>query len=511
MWRKLFNGIDSLLNGTTMYRVVLYYLLGLLLIAVVFSAVRVLPYSPFGLLFSALFITGVSWVANFVFAKVFRAQTNVESVYITALILTLIITPFSGPSAASYFSIAVWASVWAMASKYIFAIKKKHIFNPAAFGVALTALTVNQAASWWVGTVSLLPFVVAGGILMTRKLLRSDLVFSFLATALVAALFLGIAAGQDAGRLVSQALFDSPLFFFAFVMLTEPLTTPPTENLRMAYGILVGFLFAPQVHLGSFYFSPELALIAGNIFSYLVSSKKKLILTLAERKKIGAGLYDFVFKPDEKLNFKPGQYLEWTLSHPHPDSRGNRRYFTIASSPTERDVRMGVRFNPNSSSFKKALGAMKKGDVIVASQLSGDFTLPRDGSKKLVLVAGGIGITPIRSMIRYLVDMNERRPITLLYSAKTADDLAYRDVFDEAERSLGMKVVYTLTGEAPAGWQGERGRIDGEMIRRHIPDYQERLFYISGTHAMVGHVKKVLHDMGVEKKNVKTDFFPGFA
>ncbi len=494
-----------------MYRVVLYYLLGLLLVAVVFSAVRILPYNPVGLLFSALFITGVSWIANSVFARVFRAQTNVESVYITALILTLIITPFSGSHAASYFSIAVWASVWAMASKYIFAVKKKHLFNPAAFGVALTALTINQAASWWVGTVSLLPFVLAGGILMVRKLLRSDLVFSFLATALVAALFLGIAAGQDIARLMSQALLDSPLFFFAFVMLTEPLTTPPTENLRMMYGMLVGFLFAPQVHLGSFYFSPELALIAGNVFSYLVSSKKKLILTLAERKKIGTDLYDFVFKTDEKLSFKPGQYLEWTLSHAHPDSRGNRRYFTIASSPTERDVRMGVRFNPNPSSFKKALGAMQKGDTIVASQLSGDFTLPRDKSKKLVLIAGGIGVTPIRSMVRYLADMHDRRPIILLYSARTADDLAYRDVFDGAEQSLGMKTIYTLTGEAPPGWKGERGRIDGEMIRKRIPDYRERLFYISGTHAMVEHVKKFLHDMGVEKKNVKSDFFPGFA
>lgn len=493
-----------------MYRLVLYYLLGLFAVAVVFSAVHILPYSWGGLLFSGFFITAVCWLTNLLFSRVFEAQTNVESVYITALILTLIITPFFPSSASSYFPLAVWASVWAMASKYILAIKKKHVFNPAAFGVALTALTINQSASWWVGTASLLPFVLVGGLLMTRKLLRSDLVISFFAVSLIATFSFGFFGGQDVVRLASQAFLDSPLFFFAFVMLTEPLTTPPTENLRMVYGALVGFFFAPQVHVGSFYFTPELALLLGNVFSYLASSKKKLILRLEERIRIGPGLYDFVFRSDEKLRFKPGQYLEWTLPHKRPDSRGNRRYFTIASSPTEGRIRMGVRFYQNPSSFKKALAYLKEGEKITASQLSGDFVLPKDRRKKLVFIAGGIGITPFRSMAKYLLDRNERRDIVLLYSNRTADEIMYRDIFDEARR-VGVKAVYTLTGEAPAGWDGERGRIDERMIEKAIPDYQERLFYVSGTHSMVEGSKEVLESMDIEKKNVRSDFFPGFV
>lgn len=494
-----------------MYRLVLYYLLGLFVVAVFFSAIGVLPYSWIGLIFSAAFITAISWIANSIFARLFNAQTNVESVYITALILALIITPLSGSNAALYFSMATWASVWAMASKYLFAIKKKHIFNPAAFGVAATGIVLGQSASWWIGSVPMLPFVLAGGLLMAKKLLRSELILSFLAALFLATLSFGFFGGMSVVQLASQAIFDSPVFFFAFVMLTEPLTTPPTENLRLAYGAIVGLLFAPQVHIGSFYFSPETALLAGNVFSYLVSSKKRLILKLEKRIKVGANLYDFVFRPDERLAFVPGQYLEWTLAHERPDSRGNRRYFTIASSPTEREMRMGVRFNPNSSSFKKALGAMKKGDTIVASQLSGDFTLPRDKTKKLVLIAGGIGITPVRSMMKYLLDSGERRPVTLLYSARAADELMYRDVFDEAGRTVGTKTVYTLTDEVPGDWRGERGRIDAAMIGRNVPDYRERLFYVSGTHAMVEDIKKLLRDMGVEHKNIKTDFFPGFV
>src|SRR5258706_9040060 len=126
-------------------------------------------------------------------------------------------------------------------------------------------------------------------------------------------------------------------------MLTEPLTTPPTSFLESLYGGMVGILFAP-IHIGLFFTSPEMALSIGNIFSYLVSPKQKLTLILHEKIKLTPDIYDFVFTTKSKLNFKPGEYLEWTLGQKHTDSRGNRRYFTISSSPSETDVRIGVKF-----------------------------------------------------------------------------------------------------------------------------------------------------------------------
>ena len=177
-------------------------------------------------------------------------------------------------------------------------------------------------------------------------------------------------------------------------MLTEPLTMPPTRTSRILYGAIVGLLFTSIIRLGSFYFTPELALLVGNIFVYVVSPKGRFMLTLIEKNEIVAGTLEFVFTPDKPLTFRPGQYLEWTLGHTPSDDRGNRRYFTIASSPTESTVRLGVRISESKSTFKRALKDMQIGDVVSASSLAGDFVLPEDAKKKLVFIAGGIGITP---------------------------------------------------------------------------------------------------------------------
>lgn len=496
-----------------MYRLVLYCLVFFLFGAFALSFFGLLPYAPGALLFSAVIILGVSWITNIIFARVFDAPANVESVYITALILVFLIAP---PQSSDYFqflSLGCWAAIWAMASKYIFAIRKKHIFNPAAFAVALTALTLNQSASWWIGTFAMMPFVAVGGILVVRKIRRADLVWSFFVVALAGIVGFGLSKGTDPAISLGKALFDSPILFFAFIMLTEPLTTPPTRMLRIGYGALVGFLFAPAMHIGSVYSTPELALLAGNVLVYLVSPKEKLVLKLKEKIKVASDTLDFVFASDRKFAFKSGQYMEWTLAHRDPDSRGNRRYFTIASSPTEEEVRIGVKFYPEPSSFKNKLVSMDPGDTVVASQRAGDFVLPKDTQKKLAFIAGGIGVTPFRSMIKYLLDKKEKRYVVLLYSNKTVSDIAYRDIFDDARAQLGIKTVYAVTdpGQIMSGPEMRAGFIDKKMIREEIPDYTERIFYISGPHAMVIVFKKVLRELGIKRSRIKTDFFPGFV
>lgn len=505
--------IDDFLNRTTMYRLVLYYLTAIFLVAVILSAIGYLPFAPVMLILSAFIIIAVSLFTNTIFSYVFKAPTNVESVYITALILTLIITPPSLSDYLSYIPFALWAALWAMASKYILAVGKKHLFNPAAFAVALTALTINQSATWWVGGNPWMTIVtIIGGLLIVRKIKRTDMVLSFIVALCVTIVGLAYSSGGDGLSTLYQAFVHAPIFFFAFVMLTEPLTTPPSSKLRILYGALVGFLFAPMIHVGAIYGTPELALVLGNIFSYLVSPKQKLILRLKEKIAAGADTNDFVFTPDEPINFKPGQYLEWTLEHEQPDNRGNRRYFTIASSPTESEIHLGAKFYPNQSSFKKALGTMAVDDEIIASQLAGEFVLPKNVDKKLVFIAGGIGVTPFRSMIKYLLDKNEKRDIVLLYSNKKSSEIAYKNIFEDAARSLGIKTIYTLTDkDIEPAWTGERGFIDSAMITRNIPDYKERIFYISGPHAMVTIFETMLKNMGVKGGQIKTDFFPGLV
>jgi len=262
----MMNLVDKLLSKTTMYRLTLYYLASLLAVAILFSLFGILPFSPLYIILITFFLLISSWIVNNVFAKVFEAHSNVESVFITALILALIITPANPFKNIAFLA---WVAIWASASKYIFAINKKHLFNPAAFAVVLTSLTIGQSASWWVGNLPMLPFVLIGGLLLVRKIRRFNLIWGFLITVAVTTLGFSIMEGLNLVTQGQRLLFYSPLLFFAFVMLTEPLTAPSTKKLQIIYGMLVGFLFVPQIHLGSFYFTPEIALLLGNVFSYL--------------------------------------------------------------------------------------------------------------------------------------------------------------------------------------------------------------------------------------------------
>ena len=506
----MIKSLDNWLNRITMYRLVLYYLIFLLGAAVMLSVAGILKYDVFALLFSISFLIAVSWLVNWVFARTFKVAANVESVYISALILALIITPIKSSTDLWFLG---WAAVLAMASKYILAIKRKHIFNPVAFAVVLTYFTLNQSASWWVGNAPMLPFVLVGGLLVVRKIGRSDLVLSFLITTVATSLVFSLAAGANLIGVMQKIFLYSPLFFFAFLILTEPLTTPPTRRSRIVYGLLVGFFFSPQIHFGTFYITPELAILFGNIFSYLASPKNRLLLRLKEKNRLAPDIYDFVFAHARNFAFVPGQYMEWTLGHASPDVRGNRRYFTLASAPTEKTLRLGVKFYQKSSSFKKSMLKMKPGDEIAASQLAGDFTLPENPRQKCVLIAGGVGVTPFRSMIKYLLDTQRPRPITLFYANKTVDDILYKDVFDRAQHELGIQTIYAVTDtkNLPSSWTGTIGRITPELIKSKLPDHRRCIFYLSGPKSMVDSFKETLQQMHVPSSHIRTDFFSGLA
>ena len=505
--------IDNFLNKITMYRLVLYSLCFMAFGAVILAFFKILAFDPILFLIGIVFLTIICLITNKIFSVVFEAPTNVESAYITALILALIIDPLSKLNDFNTWMFFFWVAIWAMASKYIFAIGKKHLFNPVVVAVIITSFAIGEAASWWIGTLVMAPFVIIGGLLITRKIRRFDLVLSFFVASIVTIIVSKATGFLNAFDLSYKTIFYSPFLFLAFVMLTEPLTTPPRRVLRISYGALVGYLATTTQSFFGMSLTPEIGLLIGNLFSYIVSPKQKLILKLKDRIKVSENTYDFIFESKRRLNFRPGQYLEWTLDHDKPDSRGNRRYFTIASSPTEADIRMGIRFYPKGSSYKKELISLKRGDILVASQLAGEFVLPRNKKKKLVFIAGGIGITPFRSMIKYLIDTKQKRDIVLFYSNRTMADTTYVDLLNQASREIGLKVVCTLTDEKPMPgvWNGKLGMLNGMMIMENVPDFQDRYYYVSGTHGMVNAFDDTLQKMGIPKKHINTDFFPGFA
>ncbi len=511
MFDNLLAPLDGWLNRVTMYRLVIYYLCGLVGIATVQSWRGELQYPMVTLLGTTVVAVGTCWVINALFAYAFEAPLNHDSAVITGFILALIVGP---AQVQSEYVFLAWAATLAMASKYILARHQVHLFNPAAIAVVATGFFAGETASWWVGTASLTPFVILGGLLLVRKLRRGDLVWFFVWTALFFSLAWSSVLGVSLAQGFRQLVLNSPVWFLAFVMLTEPVTLPSTRGLQIAYGVLMGVLVIPQLHVGTFYLTPELAVVAANACAYPFCSRRKQQLRLGRAIAIGPGLMDFLYTPSPPLAYQPGQYMEWTLDHDRVDSRGKRRYFTLASSPTERSLRIGVKFAEGSSTFKQALADHSwSGAPIVAAQVAGDFTLPRDADRKLAFIAGGIGVTPFRSMVKYLTDRGENRDVVMLYANRGYEEILYRSVFGEAQRAFTFRPVYIVSdaSSVPPAWRGELGRIDAALVERQIPDYRERLFYVSGSPTLVGAVQTALRDLGVKQDQIKTDYFSGLA
>jgi len=249
-----------------LYRLTLYYLASLEFIAFILSLFGKLPFSGWQIFSSAALLTFFCVAFNYVFARIFNAKSRIESVLITALILALIISP---GSPALFLIIA---ALLAMASKYLLALKGRHIFNPAAIAVVLTALFLNQSASWWIGSAWMVPFVLAGGILVALKIRRLKEVGFFIlgVLGLIFVNYLFRHGLSGIGHILRLAVTTSSLLFFAFAMLTEPLTSPANKNLRLIFTTLVAFLFVtPQLHPFGINLTPELALCFGNGFAYI--------------------------------------------------------------------------------------------------------------------------------------------------------------------------------------------------------------------------------------------------
>lgn len=480
-------------------------------VAFVLSIFRLLGYSPIDIAFNTFITLISSLIANFIFAKLFKAITNTESVFITALILVLIF-PIKFPHSTL---VLIFVSFVAMGSKYLLAIKKRHIFNPAALAALVFGFT-NSSASWWIGSYWMLPVVLVGGFLIVRKTRRENLVVNFI---LLSVLFLIISVLINTGsleRLISTlktVFLESPLVFFATIMLIEPSSSPSKEKLQKYFAYFVAFLYAvPLFRFLGISLTPEAALCIGNVYTFLMSPMYRLDLYLRTKQVLGKNVFAFLFDKKSNFSFLSGQYMEWTLPHKNTDSRGNRRYFTIASSPTEKALMIAVKHYDPSSSYKKTLVGMKKGQRIIASNLSGDFVLPYDLSKPLIFIAGGIGITPFRSMTQYLVDKNLQANIILFYANRTEEEIAFQDTFQKAQNH-GVKTIYLLTdnSKVPSDWKGETGHLTGQMILEKVEDFKERLIYVSGPQLMVQNIEKMLLNLGISSKNIKTDFFPGYA
>ena len=491
LYQRPLDLVDNFLDSLTSYRLVLYSLLAILGWAFLASFHKSVPFSWQAILLSSIVLVIVCRLSGEFFSRALNIPRNIESDYITALILALIMSP---ASSSQEYAVLAGAGFAAIASKYLLTISRHLMFNPAAAGALVAGVVFHHYASWWVGTAVLAPLVLVGGLLIMRKMKRFWMIAVF---ALIYGFFLHSQFdGASPLHTVWLAASGTGVMFFAFIMLTEPLTSPDSPYKYVPYSIIVGILYGfNRLHI-----SPEEALLIGNLFSYALVRQKRLRLNMAKTVKEGDGLYSFVFDYHGVFDFKPGQYMEWTLPLHHTDQRGNRRYLTLSSSPTENQLMFTVRMPAKASHFKQALAAFKPDDKILASHLGGSFTLPADTTRKLGFIAGGIGVTPFRSMIKYDIDKQQNRPISLLYGANQASEFAFTELFNEASR-YGVETKYFETSKR---------LIDGQVITAAMPDFKERLFYISGPFGFVKAVCESLLDLGVSLKDIRSDYFPGY-
>lgn len=239
-------------------------------------------------------------------------------------------------------------------------------------------------------------------------------------------------------------------------------------------------------------------------------------LKLLNKKQENANITTFIFQPETKFDFKPGQFLRYHISDPNPDERSENRFFSISSAPFENRIQLTTRFtSEDSSTFKQDLQKLNIGDSIEAFGPSGSFTL-EDPNKQYVFIAGGIGITPFRSILLDLDKRGEKLNITLLYANRTREVLFKNEFELLATKHPEFKIYYiisdipTVKAQITDNVNIIPGKIDEDLIRSLITNLQSFIFYISGPEPMMMAFEEMLRTMGIPKENIKRDYFPGY-
>jgi ferredoxin-NADP reductase len=215
------------------------------------------------------------------------------------------------------------------------------------------------------------------------------------------------------------------------------------------------------------------------------------------------------FKLNKAIEFEAGQYAFLELTDKEiNEPRGNRHHFTIVNPPEVNDkVIFTTRLT--GSKYKQALENLPIGDEAKIDTISGNFTLPELTDKKLVFIAGGIGITPFTSMIDHIKRKNLNYKITLLYSNHDQKSTAYFKLLKKWQDQMdNLKIILTMTSQKD--WPGETRRIDQDFIKDHFDKPNQYQYLIAGPPTMAQAVEKEVKKAGVEKDNIKTENFSGY-
>jgi ferredoxin-NADP reductase len=255
------------------------------------------------------------------------------------------------------------------------------------------------------------------------------------------------------------------------------------------------------------HFPPDLSGPSKKIAAFEVALKGKT--------HIAEDTMAFVFEKPNGFHFQAGQHVRMTLIHPpETDSKGKRRFFSLASSPQEKDLVIAMRMR--NTAFKRVLRRMQIGDkVLIEIMLHSaheSFVLHDDSSKPAVFLIGGIGIVPAFSLIKDALERKLPHTIVLFYSNRRPEDAPFLDELKNlAKQHPSFKLIATMTEpeRSTQSWKGETGYINHAMLTKYVDDLQSPMYYTAGMSEMVSAMKTLLKDSGVQKENIRAEDFSG--
>lgn len=234
-------------------------------------------------------------------------------------------------------------------------------------------------------------------------------------------------------------------------------------------------------------------------------------LPFLKKEQLTADTFSFYFKrTGEERDFVAGQYFEIKLDIESLDERGDTRVFTICSSPTEKEYFM-ITTRAIQSSFKFMLKSLKPGTMIRFDGPWDDLNIDERPNPPKVFLAGGIGITPFHSIVKYCLDKKLDLPMTLFVSWSKREEMIFDEFFTTAQNSLhNFTYVPTITHPEGDNWKRETGRIDKELLERHLVNQKHYKYYIAGPQAFVNAEKELLIGLGISEQNIVAEEFEGY-
>lgn len=226
---------------------------------------------------------------------------------------------------------------------------------------------------------------------------------------------------------------------------------------------------------------------------------------LIRKEQIAEGTMAFYWEKPADISYQPGQHPTFEILHPtETDAEGDSRTFSFITIPSDPEIGFATRMRD--TAFKRILKSAEPGLEIMIKNPRGSLVLPADTKRPLVFLAGGIGITPLSSMVRQAAYTKSDQKITLLYANRTIAQTAFFDMLKAlAQENPNFTFIPVMTQEDPAKWSGETGHINFEMVKKYVPNTDDTLFYTSGPTEMVTAMIQMLTDAGVDPIFIKSE------